>query len=193
MISVSNLQSSSARMTQRLTLHNPSCFFFSSRRRHTSFDCDWSSDVCSSDLAAGDGDGGALLDQALGGHGEVLEAGDGDADDAVVGHLEAAQGPHGDGAHVDGGERCVHDAVDGAAGGLVGLPHQAHAADLRRPQKMASKARAMRGTKAMKPPRYAWSRRVAMTATRTATMRRPLFMPASGRALPRPPARRPSR
>src|SRR2546430_11184675 len=27
-------------------------FFFSSRRRHTRFDCDWSSDVCSSDLAA---------------------------------------------------------------------------------------------------------------------------------------------
>src|SRR2546430_13424291 len=24
-------------------------FFFSSRRRHTIFDCDWSSDVCSSD------------------------------------------------------------------------------------------------------------------------------------------------
>src|SRR5688572_31247714 len=36
-------------------------FFFSSRRRHTRFDCDWSSDVCSSDLklarqAAKDGD-----------------------------------------------------------------------------------------------------------------------------------------
>src|SRR2546430_6128813 len=28
------------------------CFFFSSRRRHTRFDCDWSSDVCSSDLEA---------------------------------------------------------------------------------------------------------------------------------------------
>src|SRR2546427_7276711 len=29
-----------------------SCFFFfSSRRRHTRFDCDWSSDVCSSDLS----------------------------------------------------------------------------------------------------------------------------------------------
>src|SRR2546430_13225049 len=28
-------------------------FFFSSRRRHTRFDCDWSSDVCSSDLAYG--------------------------------------------------------------------------------------------------------------------------------------------
>src|SRR2546430_5646080 len=30
---------------------NVVCFFFSSRRRHTRFDCDWSSDVCSSDLA----------------------------------------------------------------------------------------------------------------------------------------------
>src|SRR2546430_14089837 len=29
-----------------------SAFFFSSRRRHTRFDCDWSSDVCSSDLDA---------------------------------------------------------------------------------------------------------------------------------------------
>src|SRR5689334_10463967 len=28
-------------------------FFFSSRRRHTRWNCDWSSDVCSSDLAAG--------------------------------------------------------------------------------------------------------------------------------------------
>src|SRR3989475_12690241 len=27
-------------------------FFFSSRRRHTRFDCDWSSDVCSSDPRA---------------------------------------------------------------------------------------------------------------------------------------------
>src|SRR5688572_33212570 len=37
-------------------------FFFSSRRRHTRFDCDWSSDVCSSDLeldAAGESGGGA--------------------------------------------------------------------------------------------------------------------------------------
>src|SRR5256886_3122563 len=29
-------------------------FFFSSRRRHTRFDCDWSSDVCSSDLRRAD-------------------------------------------------------------------------------------------------------------------------------------------
>src|SRR3989475_7017206 len=31
-------------------VHSFSFFFFSSRRRHTRFDCDWSSDVCSSDL-----------------------------------------------------------------------------------------------------------------------------------------------
>src|SRR5882762_10597844 len=30
-----------------------SFFFFSSRRRHTRFKCDWSSDVCSSDLFPG--------------------------------------------------------------------------------------------------------------------------------------------
>src|SRR6476661_8210989 len=30
-----------------------SFFFFSSRRRHTRFKCDWSSDVCSSDLSDG--------------------------------------------------------------------------------------------------------------------------------------------
>src|SRR2546430_4890641 len=34
-------------------------FFFSSRRRHTRFDCDWSSDVCSSDLG-GTGSGHSL-------------------------------------------------------------------------------------------------------------------------------------
>src|SRR2546430_7736354 len=33
-------------------------FFFSSRRRHTRFDCDWSSDVCSSDLTGRPGGGG---------------------------------------------------------------------------------------------------------------------------------------
>src|SRR5690606_40683465 len=32
-------------------------FFFSSRRRHTRFSRDWSSDVCSSDLVASDIDG----------------------------------------------------------------------------------------------------------------------------------------
>src|SRR2546430_11343236 len=32
-----------------LRCSRPVKFFFSSRRRHTRFDCDWSSDVCSSD------------------------------------------------------------------------------------------------------------------------------------------------
>src|SRR5882762_10611119 len=32
-------------------------FFFSSRRRHTRFKCEWSSDVCSSDLGGGGGSG----------------------------------------------------------------------------------------------------------------------------------------
>src|SRR5688572_31745400 len=36
-------------------------FFFSSRRRHTRFDCDWSSDVCSSILGFGTTDPGAPL------------------------------------------------------------------------------------------------------------------------------------
>src|SRR2546430_4060245 len=34
----------------RATYRDAFIFFFSSRRRHTRFDCDWSSDVCSSDL-----------------------------------------------------------------------------------------------------------------------------------------------
>src|SRR2546430_10751106 len=38
-------------------------FFFSSRRRHTRFDCDWSSDVCSSDLVGPERAG--LLEQAI--------------------------------------------------------------------------------------------------------------------------------
>src|SRR5688572_384834 len=46
-------------------------FFFSSRRRHTRFDCDWSSDVCSSDLAVA----------KLGGNrGDVVQAAQGMAD-----------------------------------------------------------------------------------------------------------------
>src|SRR2546430_12042425 len=39
------------RATSRRAPATSGRFFFSSRRRHTRFDCDWSSDVCSSDLA----------------------------------------------------------------------------------------------------------------------------------------------
>src|SRR2546430_8698877 len=41
-----DLRAASSRGQMRVSVF----FFFSSRRRHTRFDCDWSSDVCSSDL-----------------------------------------------------------------------------------------------------------------------------------------------
>src|SRR6476661_9724021 len=41
-------------MSFRLTFVPSRLFFFSSRRRHTRFKCDWSSDVCSSDLTETD-------------------------------------------------------------------------------------------------------------------------------------------
>src|SRR2546430_12115252 len=37
-------------ISDRMVSNASLSFFFSSRRRHTRFDCDWSSDVCSSDL-----------------------------------------------------------------------------------------------------------------------------------------------
>src|SRR5256885_3044478 len=40
------------RLFQRYSAHDVGLFFFSSRRRHTRLQGDWSSDVCSSDLKA---------------------------------------------------------------------------------------------------------------------------------------------
>src|SRR5438132_12460172 len=45
-------------------------FFFSSRRRHTRSLCDWSSDVCSSDLLREDRGAGAAVDVGVGGEAE---------------------------------------------------------------------------------------------------------------------------
>src|SRR5438309_5361375 len=46
-------------------------FFFSSRRRHTRWNCDWSSDVCSSDLGISVGE--PILPTKLGGpNGQVF-------------------------------------------------------------------------------------------------------------------------
>src|SRR2546430_11183210 len=50
-------------------------FFFSSRRRHTRFDCDWSSDVCSSDLDDALGIHRALRELLGPGRGTCLEIG----------------------------------------------------------------------------------------------------------------------
>src|SRR5256886_11380793 len=43
-------KSDERRFVRPQSMCTPLFFFFSSRRRHTRFDCDWSSDVCSSDL-----------------------------------------------------------------------------------------------------------------------------------------------
>src|SRR5947207_12657858 len=64
-----------------------SLFFFSSRRRHTRSLCDWSSDVCSSDLATGRGREGLAVLAARGGATEtqstgVTRGGAGDSRDA---------------------------------------------------------------------------------------------------------------
>src|SRR5205085_9936659 len=78
-------------------------FFFSSRRRHTRVDCDWSSDVCSSDLTlAGDEvvelrhavRGGRRREGRVGGgeHGGGGELTDGH----VVGVAVGAEGVEGD-------------------------------------------------------------------------------------------------
>src|SRR5260370_42363500 len=53
-------------------------FFFSSRRRHTIFKCDWSSDVCSSDLFAGHP--GEWISVCLGAGGAGCENGGDDGD-----------------------------------------------------------------------------------------------------------------
>src|SRR3989475_12056169 len=76
-----------------------SFFFFSSRRRHTRFDCDWSSDVCSSDLVADD-------DRLPG-----VEPSQ-SAERAAAGEQPVEQQPDDDGG---GGERGVDDGEGGAA------------------------------------------------------------------------------
>src|SRR2546430_3066180 len=60
-------------------------FFFSSRRRHTRFDCDWSSDVCSSDLA----EAGNRRLEGPGGRGKVARKGQ-------ARHVGVAPGVHRD-------------------------------------------------------------------------------------------------
>src|SRR5688572_30476513 len=76
-------------------------FFFSSRRRHTRFDCDWSSDVCSSDLEVldqlGDGEGAVLRHDHAGGGAALVEVGvlDGGLDQGEDLLPVAAAGLHG--------------------------------------------------------------------------------------------------
>src|SRR2546430_2620506 len=63
-------------------------FFFSSRRRHTRFDCDWSSDVCSSDLASRVERSCRTIDGACGGCGTIA------ASPGFSGAICGARGTH---------------------------------------------------------------------------------------------------
>src|SRR5215211_4331782 len=81
------------------------CFFFSSRRRHTRSLCDWSSDVCSSDLLGeSDHDGRSLLSADGGQPQTALEI--------AAAFLEARLG--------DGERHSAADVIaDAAAAGIV--------------------------------------------------------------------------
>src|SRR5256886_11190363 len=66
-------------------------FFFSSRRRHTRFDCDWSSDVCSSDLPS---------------HAEAGQRRDGRAKGSIGSGCRRAERPTESGAVSSGSPHC---------------------------------------------------------------------------------------
>src|SRR2546427_3075934 len=86
--SIAHTRFVSASHINRFALLMSMCFFFffSSRRRHTRFDCDWSSDVCSSDLPRLDRDqvaatepviiGPVVTDRLGGGDLVAVKAGD---------------------------------------------------------------------------------------------------------------------
>src|SRR5690606_39417873 len=63
-----------------------SIFFFSSRRRHTRFSRDWSSDVCSSDLFTCDADNLATINQCIHKHPHEL------LDSVVKEHFDGTEG-----------------------------------------------------------------------------------------------------
>src|SRR5207237_7783224 len=74
-----------ALLTGRQTFDFLILFFFSSRRRHTRFKCDWSSDVCSSDLL------GSLETGSIETLAETPEVGTVQDDAAVFGEDTASQ------------------------------------------------------------------------------------------------------
>src|SRR5260370_29784088 len=126
-------------------------FFFASRRRHTRFKCDWSSDVCSSHLLAGkfmierldvDGEAGEALDHELAGEASVpggSAGGDGDlggGTELVGGDVEVVEedfaGLEGDAAEggvADGAGLLVdlleHEVLVAGLFGLDGVPGDA--------------------------------------------------------------------
>src|SRR2546430_6199786 len=70
------MASEGGELRQVLTCLAVEFLLFSSRRRHTRFDCDWSSDVCSSDLRTEDGHPGrvGVVAAGLGADDRLLDA-----------------------------------------------------------------------------------------------------------------------
>src|SRR2546421_11748497 len=89
-------------------------FFFSSRRRHTRSDRDWSSDVCSSDLGAGGGAEGSRGEHAVADGGLLPRGGGPEAGGA--GRAEAAAGGGGRGRGVGRGACRGRGEISGVAG-----------------------------------------------------------------------------
>src|SRR5205807_5685250 len=80
--------------------YNTFFFFFSSRRRHTRLQGDWSSDVCSSDLATTVDEAVRRITEA--GPDGMVVAGLGDAPDGFI---------HGCGAQVSKGRQAQHQRL----------------------------------------------------------------------------------
>src|SRR5207302_2925724 len=101
---LSSMEACISCLHRNLPAHLVCGFFFSSRRRHTSFSRDWSSDVCSSDLAGREGD-----DQPV--QGAAPEQAVGVADDAEVeAEADAEQVGRGRGQDQGGGQEEADDA-----------------------------------------------------------------------------------
>src|SRR6266481_8572845 len=101
------MSSSSNRMPNLLLLvffaswftTQPSAFFFSSRRRHTRWNCDWSSDVCSSDLGDDAAEAGLVQEMAVPGDQGDRGVVGGYPGGGVFQQAGELGGGHGQGAH----------------------------------------------------------------------------------------------
>src|SRR6266478_8429395 len=88
-------------------------FFFSSRRRHTRFDCDWSSDVCSSDLVEVDVEpDGREADRRVLGHAQrPSEVEIALRSELPAPHRDLEGGGHGPKGHAGAGDRGLKEHV----------------------------------------------------------------------------------
>src|SRR5260370_40565217 len=83
------------------------CFFFSSRRRHTIFKCDWSSDVCSSDLVDCRPLAVVRSRKGVPSRGKCIPAGRGISGESAGGNVPVAREKQ-QVAQEDENERCEH-------------------------------------------------------------------------------------